>query len=123
MRRPVAKVRRKPMLAFRLGAKFQELLFPQEVQGKSRSDGIGQLVWRDGVEVLGNAAEEQRVAGLIEFNQLLDRLRRRGGVGVFQIIDVALEKRIAGEQFDDAKRLAANGDDIHAAVLVTLNDI
>src|SRR5262252_9171256 len=98
MRRPVAKVRRKPMLAFRLGAKFQELLFPQEVQGKSRSDGIGQLVSRDGVEILGNAAEEQRVAGLIEFNQLLDRLRRRrGGVGVFQIIDVALEKRIAGE--------------------------
>src|SRR6516225_9949033 len=121
MRRPVAEVRRKPMLAFRLGAKFQELLLPQKLQGQGRSDGIGELLSRDGLEILGNAAEEQCMTGLIEFTELLDRLRRRGGVGVLQIVDVALKKGIAGEQFDHAKRVAANGDDIHAAVPVTLN--
>ncbi len=62
------------------------------------------------------------MAGFVEF----DETGLLGGVGsgvtIFKVVDVAVKERIFGKEFDDAEGFAANSDDVHAAVFVSLDE-
>jgi hypothetical protein len=65
------------------------------------------------------------VTGLVKLDQLLAFARRRErfiGI-VLEVIHVTFQKRILREQVDDAERATADSDNVHAAVLVTLDDL
>jgi hypothetical protein len=122
MRRPVAKVRRQTFLALRFGAEFEELLLPQEIERKRRGDGVSKLMGRDSVEILGHTSEEKGMAGFIKLDELTGDRRGYNVVDVFQVVDMTLKQGIVREEFNNTERFAANGDDIHAAVFVMLDD-
>ena|SRR5580704_10978790 len=122
MRRPVLEIPKQAELPLGFGTQLEDLLFPEEIDGKCGGDGVGkQVLWGVG-EVLGNFGEEQGVAGFVEIDELLSFWRIGDKIVIFEEIDGALEQRILGEEFEDAEGGAADGDDVHASVFELLND-
>src|SRR5271165_4124604 len=118
MRRPVSEVREEAQLTISLGAELEELLLAEQVHGKSGGDGIGKLLGGNLIEVFGQVREEDGMAGFVEFDELLLAASGCGEFAVFEVVDLAFEKGIIVEEFGDTENIAADGDDIHAAVFV-----
>src|SRR5579883_19787 len=123
MRRPVPEVPEQAFLPFALGTQFENLLFPKQVEGKGRGDGIREFADRGFAEVARQIVEKQRVARFVDFDQLAAERRIDGQVAVLEIIDAAFEQRVFGEEIDDSEGMAANGDDVHAAVGIAPDDL
>src|SRR5580692_3585938 len=122
MRRPVLEIPKQAELPLGFGTQLQDLLFPEQIDGKSGGDGVGkQVLWGVG-EVLGNFGEEQGVAGLVEIDELLSLWGIGRKIVIFEEVDGALEQRILGEKLQNAEGVAADGDDVHAAVFKLLDD-
>ena len=122
MRRPVLEIPKQAELPLGFGTQLEDLLFPEEIDGKCGGDGVGkQVLWGVG-EVLGNFGEEQGVAGFVEIDELLSFWRIGDEFVILEEIDGALEQRILREEFQDAEGRAADGDDVHASVFKLLDD-
>src|SRR6516164_646683 len=124
MRGPLSEIPEQAILTFALGAKFENLLFPEQVEWKGRGNRKREFFVGKIVEIFGYAGIEESVTGLVELDQLLAFPRRDGRIIglVFEVIDVTLQKGVFGEKIHNAKRTTADGDDVHAAVFVTLDD-
>jgi hypothetical protein len=123
MRGPLTKIRYQAFLAVRLGAQLKNMLLPHQVHGQSAGDEIREFVGRGVLEILGIVVEDERVAGFVEFDEFALHGRAAGSFAVFQIIHAACEKRLALKEVQHAEGRAANGEDVHAAVVVTLYDV
>jgi hypothetical protein len=62
------------------------------------------------------------VTGFVDFSEFFACFRDGGGGAVFEIVDCAFEERVLVKEFDDSKRDAANCEDVHATILVSLYD-
>jgi len=62
------------------------------------------------------------VAGFEEFHEFALNTGIQGRIAIFEVIDLTFEERILFEKFNDAKRRAADCQDIHAAIFVTFDD-
>jgi hypothetical protein len=123
MRRPFAKVGHETLLALGFRAQLQNALFPKKIKGKFVGNQIGELQIVRAVMVTRVIAEDQSVTSLIELNEpAAKRGINRSGT-VFQIVHRALKEGIVIEEFDHAKRRAADGLYIHAAIIVALRNI
>src|SRR3974377_80817 len=122
MRGPLAEIPEQAILAFGLGAQFENLLFPQQIEWKGRGNGKGEFFVAEVVEIFRHAGVEESVTGLVKLDQLLAFARRGERITaiVLEVIHVTFQKRIFREQVDDAERATADGDNVHAPVLVTL---
>ena len=78
MRRPLAKVRNQPLLAFSFGAQFQDALFPKKFHGKPGGNEVGNVLVRRGTKVARAVVEDQGVTDFVE------------------IVEFAAETRICG---------------------------
>src|ERR1700721_484837 len=122
MRSPVTKVREQSLLAGALGTQFENLLLPAQFHGQRASDEVGRRGARIAVEIFGIVAEDQGVAGLVEFEQFRPKGRGRRRLAGGKIFDAAFEEGIFGEQLEDAKGRATYGEDVHGAVVFALED-
>ncbi len=66
-------------------------------------------------------AEDQGVASFKKFDKLLSWLAGRS-FSIFQVIDLAFEQRIFRVKMRGAERHAANGDNIHSSIRITLKN-
>src|SRR5580700_7118678 len=122
MRRPVLEIPNQTELALGFGTQLEDLLFPEEINGKCGGDGVGKQVLRGVGEVLGNFGEEQGVAGFVKIDKLLSFWGIGDEIVIFEEIDGALEQRVLGKELYNAERGAADGDDVHASVFKLLDD-
>jgi hypothetical protein len=122
MRGPLAKVRDEAFLAIRFSTKLKNLLLPEEVHGKSRRDKIGEAIIGRRIKILGVVVENEGVANLEKLDELAMNLGIGARFAVVKVIHGAFEKGILLIEFDDTERSAANGEDVHASVLVALGE-
>src|SRR5271165_3464706 len=122
MRGPFAKVREQPFLALLFGAEFQDLLFPQKIKRQGRGDGVRQPPERLGFNISWQAGEQQGVAGLVEFDQLALLWTIHRGLAIVKVIHQAVQKRLVFEKLNDPEGIPADGDNIHAAIVMGLDD-
>src|SRR5690349_20743112 len=123
MRSPFAKVRHKPLLAIRFGAKLEDLLLPQEVHRERSGDEVREVFSRSALEIFGIVVKNKCMAGFEELHELSLHAGTRGEFPVFEIVHLALEQRTFWKEFDDSERRAAHRPDVHSAVVVTLGDV
>src|SRR5215469_9658002 len=124
MRGPLAEIPEQAILTFGLGAKFENLLFPQQIEWKGRGNCKREFFVAEVVEILRHTGVEESVTGVVKLDQLL-AFSRWGRIieMVLEVIHVTFQKRIFHEQIDNAERATADSDNVHAAVLVTLDDL
>src|SRR6516165_4661517 len=124
MRGPLAEIPEQAILAFGLGAQFENLLFPQQIEWKGSGNCKGEFFVAEVVEIFRHAGVEESVTGLVKLDQLLAFPRRGGTIIeiVLEVIHVTFQKRVFRDQIHDAERATADSDNVHATVLVTLDD-
>jgi hypothetical protein len=122
MRGPVAKIPEESFLSLGFGTKFKDLLLPEKIEGKSRGDGKGELVGKRGAQILGETGKENGVTRFVVFDEMFAQSGFRERVAIFQVVDIAAEERVVGLNVAYLEKIAADGDDVHAAVFIGLKD-
>src|SRR5258708_14655705 len=84
---------------------------------------IGDFFRQSAFELLRIIVKDQSVAGFEELHELALDARIGGRFPVFQVIDLAFQKRVFREKFHHAEWDAAGSDDVHAAVVVAFYDV
>src|SRR5260370_27997371 len=123
MRGPLSKVRYQTLLAVGLRPKLENLLLPQWFHRQRGGNEIGDFFRQSAFELLRIIVKDQSVAGCEELHELALDARIGGRFPVFQVIDVAFQKRVFREKFHHAEWGAAGIDDVHAAVVVAFYDV
>src|SRR6516165_7916132 len=124
MRGQLAEIPEQAILTFGLGAKFENLLLPQQIEWKGRGNCKGEFFVAEVVEIFRHTGVEESVTGVVKLDQLLAFSRWGRIIGmVLEVIHVTFQKRIFREQIDNAERPTADSDNVHAAVLVTLDEL
>jgi hypothetical protein len=124
MRGPLTEIPEQAFLAFGLGAKFENLLFPEQVERKRSGNRKREFLVGKTVEIPGHAGVEENVAGLVELDQLLTFPWCNGRIIelILQIIHVALKKRVLGENINNAEGRTPDRDDVQATVFVAFDN-
>src|SRR5713101_9582079 len=127
MRRPLTQVSYQPLLPIRLRAQLQNLLLTEEIERQRACDYKGQEFRGFTLHISGIVLEDQSVADLVESHELTPRACVGAMLTVSEEVDIAFQELIVRvgvgvHQLGYAERRAANGDDVHAAVVVTLHD-
>src|SRR5258708_3170202 len=123
MRGPLSKVRYQTFLAVRLRPKLENLLLPQWFHRQCGGNEIGDFFRQSAFELLRIIVKNQSVAGFEELHEFALDARIGGRFPVFQVIDLAFQKRVFREKFHHAEWGAAGSDDVHAAVVVAFYDV
>src|SRR5215469_10646084 len=101
MRGPLAEIPEQAILTLGLGAKFENLLFPQQIERKGRSNRKGQFFVAQVVEIFRHAGVEESVTGLVKLDQLLAFSECGGIIGiVIKVVYVTFQQRMFREQID-----------------------
>src|SRR6266404_4700418 len=119
---PLLQIGDEPFLTFGFGAQFQHALLAQQVHGQLGGNFVRDFSVGGWVEIARVIVKNQSVASFIEFDELAGKLRIDWRNEIIEIIDLAVQQRIIGEKFDDAEWLAADSEDVAAAVVVTVGD-
>jgi hypothetical protein len=123
MRSPLAKVRDEALLAVGFRAQLENPLLPEEIEGERIGHAVGEIVRLPAFHILRIIAEDQSVAGLIEFDEFAANPGIGSGVAVVEVVDESLEKRLLVQEADDAKGGSANGENVHASVVIAFDDL
>src|SRR5262245_4343542 len=122
MRRPLAKVRDEPLLAFGLRTELQDALLPEKLQRKPRCDHVGDVFVRSGAKLAWAVAEDQSVAGLVEIVKFAAEAWIGGYWAVFEKVYFSAQQRFVVKEFDDPEGRAADGQNIAAAIRIAFGD-
>src|SRR5260370_34850999 len=122
MRGPLSKVRYQTLLAVRLRPKLENLLLPQWFHRQRGRNEIRDFFRQSSFELLRIIVKDQSVAGFEELHELALDAGIGGRFPVFQVIDLAFQKRVFREKFHHAEWGAAGSDDVHPAVFVAFYD-
>src|SRR5690349_7801237 len=127
MRRPLAEVSNQSLLAVRFRAQLQNLLLPQEIEGQRACDYKGKEFRGFTFYISGIVLKDQSMADLVEPHELTPRACVGAMLTVIKEVDftfheVVVRVGVGVYQLGYAERRAADCDDVHAAVVVTLHD-
>src|SRR5208283_528002 len=122
MRRPVTEIPQQPLAALGFRAQLEDLLFPKQIEGQGTGDNVGERFLGRFGDVAGQAVEEQRVASLIDFDELAFLLWLNGGFAIFEIVDLAFEKGILREKLHNAEDIPTDSNDVHPAIRIAFDD-
>src|SRR6267142_2356579 len=127
MRRPLAKVAYQALLAVSFRAQLQDLLLPHKIEGKSGRHQEGQIFRGFGCDIFRIVVKNEGVAHLVEAGEFRLQARIDASVAVIEKVDVAFQESvfrisIRVDQLRYTKWRAADGDDVHAAIVVALHD-
>src|SRR5579859_6326348 len=125
MRRPLPKVAYQALLAVIFRTQFQDLLFTEEIERQPAGDDERKALVFAALDISGTVFKEQRVADLVQASKLALGARVNVAVTVVEEIDIAFEQLVVGvglgvDQIGHVKWRAADGDDVHAPVVVAL---
>src|SRR5579863_8898059 len=122
MRGPLAKIPEQSILAFRFGAKLENLLFPEQINGEGGGDGVSESFAGNFLDIRRQTVKEQGVTGFVYFDQLAKGARFERRIAILEIVDTTFQKRVLGYEFNNTEGISADGDDVHAAVGIMLED-